>query len=76
MRRRPELFEADQAAADRDEGVVDVGSAFVADAEAAVLVKPGDRALDHPAAAAESRSVRVVGLGDPDLDVAPAQLAS
>jgi len=33
---------------------VDVGAAFVADAQAAVLVQPGDRALDDPALFAQS----------------------
>jgi hypothetical protein len=41
-----EQSEADQAAADREEGFVDVVAAFVADAEAPVLVEPGDRPLD------------------------------
>ena len=54
---------------------MDVGAAFVADAQAAMLVKPGDRPLDDPTAAAEARPVRIVGLGDPDLHSAPAQLA-
>ena len=49
-----ELFEADQAAGDREEGFVDVGSSFVADAEPPVLVEPGDRALDDPALLAEA----------------------
>jgi hypothetical protein len=35
-------------------GFVDVGAAFVADAEAAVLVEPADRALDDPTLAAET----------------------
>jgi hypothetical protein len=43
------MVEADQAAANRDEGFVSVVSAFVADAEAAVPVQPGDRSLDDPA---------------------------
>ena len=49
-----ELFEADEAAGDREEGFVDVGASLVADAEAAVLVEPGDRALDDPALLAEA----------------------
>src|SRR6266536_2892391 len=46
---RLEEFEADQAAADREEGLVDVVAAFVADPQPSVLVQPGDRALDDPA---------------------------
>jgi hypothetical protein len=49
-----ELFEADQAARDREEGFVDVGATLVADAEAAVLVEPGDRAFDDPTLSAEA----------------------
>jgi len=45
---------------------VDVSTALVADAQAPVLVKPGQCALDHPTLSAEARAVRVAGLGDPD----------
>jgi hypothetical protein len=37
---------------------VDVGAAFVADAQSAVLMQPGDRALDDPALLAEPGAVR------------------
>src|SRR5437667_11413840 len=67
------LLEADQAAADREQRLVDVGAALVAHAQASVLVKPGDRALDHPAAAAETRAVPVLGPGHPGLDPPAAQ---
>ncbi len=40
---------ADEGAADREEGFVDVGASVVATVQAAVLVQPGDRALDYPA---------------------------
>lgn len=36
---------------------MDLGPAFVADAQAAVLVQPGDRALDDPALLAETGAV-------------------
>jgi hypothetical protein len=72
---RVEELEADQAAADREECFVDVVSAFVADAQASVLVQPGDRALDDPALLAESGAVRCFGGGDPRLDAAAAELA-
>jgi hypothetical protein len=48
-----EVLEADQAAGDREEGLVNVGASLVADAEAAVLVQPGDRAFDYPTLLAE-----------------------
>jgi hypothetical protein len=70
-----EEFEADQAAADREERFVDVVAAFVADAQATVLVQPGDRALNDPALLAEPGAVRCFGGGDPRLDAAAAELA-
>jgi hypothetical protein len=36
-----------------EERLVDVSASFVADAQAAVLVQPADRALDDPALLAE-----------------------
>ena len=54
---------------------MDAVAALVADAEAAVLVEPGDRALDHPALLSESGAVWALGPGDPRLDVPAAQLA-
>ena len=53
-----ECAEADEAAGDGDEGFVDVGASFVADAESSVLVEPGDGALDDPALAAEAGAAR------------------
>lgn len=49
--------EADEAAGDRDECFVDVCSAFVAEAQAAVLVEPGEGAFDDPALAADPGAV-------------------
>jgi hypothetical protein len=43
---RPEEFSADEAAVDRGEGFVEVVAALTAEAEAAVLVEPGDLRLD------------------------------
>ena len=71
-----EGFEADEAAADFEERFVDVVAAFVADAEPAVLVQPGERALDDPALAAEPGAVRTLGLGDPGTDASGAQCAA
>jgi hypothetical protein len=45
---------ADEAAGEGEEGLVDVGAAFVADAETPVVVQPGEGAFDDPALAAES----------------------
>ena len=69
-----EQLEADQGAADCEEGFVDVVAAFVADAEAPVLVQPGDRALDDPALLAEPGAVPGLRPGDLRLNVAAAQL--
>src|SRR4029453_17594754 len=54
--------------------LVDVGASFVADAQTAVLVQPGDRALDHPALGAEARSVLLFGSRDGGADPTGAQL--
>jgi hypothetical protein len=64
---------ADEAAGEVKEGFVDVGAAFVADAEASVLVQPGEGALDDPALAAESGSVWCVAFGDERPDAAGAE---
>jgi hypothetical protein len=48
-----EMCMADQGAADRHERFVDVGAAVMAAREAARVVQPGERALDHPALDAE-----------------------
>ena len=53
---------------------MDVGAPFVADAQASVLVEPGDRALDDPALLAEAGSVRLFGSRDGCADAAGAQL--
>jgi hypothetical protein len=49
--------------------------ALVADAEATVLVQPGDRAFNDPALFAEPRAVPSLRGGDPRLDAVAAQLA-
>jgi len=59
---------ADEAAGDGEEGFVDVGAAFVAQAQAAVLVEPGDGAFDDPALSAEAGAVRAVLAGDQCFD--------
>lgn len=55
---------------------MDVGAPLIADTQAAVLMKPGQCSLDHPALAAEARAVGIAGPRDPHLDSASAQLAA
>ena len=62
-----------------DEGLVDVGPAFIADAQAAELVKPTERSFDDPAHLAKAAAVRLSTLGlvqylNPTLQVACAVL--
>jgi hypothetical protein len=66
------LFEADEAASEREEGLVDVGATFVPDAEAPVLVEPGKGSFDDPALPAESGSVLCSAFGDDRSDPAGA----
>jgi len=56
---------ADQGAADREEGFVNVLTAVVAAFKTPVLVQPGDRALDHPSFSAEPGAVAGFAFGDP-----------
>ena len=55
---------------------MDVGSAFVADAEACEGVQPGEAALDHPALAAQARTVGDAAASDAWSDPALAKLAA
>ena len=48
---------ADQDAADNQEGLVDIGSSFVAAAQSTKLVKPGQRALNHPPVDAQATAM-------------------
>jgi hypothetical protein len=59
-----ELPEANQAAGDVEERLVNVGAALVADTEAPVLVQPGDRTLDDPAFSAEAGAARALWPSD------------
>jgi hypothetical protein len=49
--------EADEAAADCEEGFVDLVAAVVADEQSFEFVQPGEGALDDPAGAAEAGAV-------------------
>src|SRR5665647_3631549 len=53
----PSPAEADDAAGQGEERLVDVGAALVADQQAAEAVQPGDAALHHPALATAARAV-------------------
>jgi hypothetical protein len=66
---RLELLEADQAAGDRDERLVDVSPALIAEPKPPVLMEPGERALNDPALATEARAVRASLSGDDGFDV-------
>jgi hypothetical protein len=55
---------------------VDVGSAVVADEQAAVLVEPGEGALDHPAEAAEAGAVFGLAARDHRFDPSQSELAT
>ena len=48
----------DHDASQGEEGLVDVGAAFPANAEAAELVQPADRALHHPTVGTQTAAVR------------------
>jgi hypothetical protein len=52
-----------QNASQRQEGLVDIRAAFVAHAQAPVLVQPRERALDHPARLAQGAAVFGVAFG-------------
>jgi hypothetical protein len=76
-----ELLVADECAADCEERFVDVGAAVVAAREAALVVQPGERALDHPAFGSQSGAVlgRLLGctaFGDSWRDPSGTQLAA
>jgi hypothetical protein len=68
--------EADEAAAEREERLVDVGAAVVADEQPFELVEPGERALDDPAVATQPGAVPSLAAGDLRLDPATAELAT
>jgi hypothetical protein len=48
---------ADEDTAQVEEGLVDVSASFVANAESAQLMEPGERAFDHPSVMAETTSM-------------------
>ncbi len=54
----------DEAAGEFEEGFVDVGSAFPADAEAFEAVEPGEAVFDDPAVLAQSGAMEAAAAGD------------
>jgi hypothetical protein len=66
---------ADEAAAEREERLVDLRPAVVADEQPLEVMEPGEGALDHPAGAAEPGAVLGLATGDLRLDAAQAELA-
>ena len=59
-----EPFEADEAAAECEEGFVDFLAAVVADEQSLEVVQPGECALDDPAVAAKPGAVLGLAAGD------------
>jgi hypothetical protein len=71
-----EGMEADEATAEGEERLVDVGPSFVAHGQAPHAVEPGQGALDHPAVAAQPLARIDPFAGDADADVALRQRAA
>jgi hypothetical protein len=70
------VAEADEAAGEFDQALVEVGASFVADAESFELVEPGEGARDDPADPAEPGAVGNAASGDHRFDAAlPEQAA-
>lgn len=67
---------ADQGAADREKGFVDVGASFESDAEPAKLVQPGEGSLHHPPVDAQAAAVWRAAFGQDRFDTASAQLSA
>ncbi len=76
VRRSDTPAEADEAAAECEQGVVDVAASFVADEQALEVVQPGEGAFDDPAVAAKSGAVRGLAASDQRLDTALADEAT
>jgi hypothetical protein len=68
--------EADEAAAECEEGFVDLVATVVADEQSFELVQPDEGALDDPAVAAEPGAVLGLAACDLGCDATPAELAT
>ena len=64
---------ADEGTSEGKKCLVDVGTLFVSDAQAAELVQPSERPLHDPAPSAQSATMFDVALGEPRHDVAGTQ---
>jgi hypothetical protein len=65
-----DLLEADDRTSESEEGVVDIGTAFVADGQPSEAVEPGEGALHDPAVATELVAPVHAAPGDARLDAA------
>ena len=71
-----DTIEADGAACEFQQGLVELGSAFIADAKPFELMEPGEGALDDPTGLAQAGAVGDAASGDEGLDAAlPEQAA-
>lgn len=70
------LVVADERGGEGEHGVVDVGAAGVSAGEVAVVVQPGNGALDDPAVASEAGAVLGSATGDHRCDPAGADLGT
>ncbi|ALO98644.1 hypothetical protein SHL15_7642 [Streptomyces hygroscopicus subsp. limoneus] len=68
------LAVCDETACESQEGFVDVSPAFPADAQASEAMEPGEGALDHPTAGAQSGAVPGPAAGDGRHDTASVDL--
>src|SRR5688500_10747436 len=66
-------MEADERAAEGEEGLMDVGAPLVADRQPPVAVEPGQRTLHHPAMATQALAGVDALARDATADVAAAQ---
>ncbi len=71
-----EFAEADHGAGQAEDGLVDVGSSFGADARAAEVFEPGEGAFDGPADGAQAGAVFDAAAGDDGGDAAGADQAA
>jgi hypothetical protein len=71
-----ESFEADQAAGEVEQRLMGFGAAVVADVQPAVLVQPGEGALDDPAPAAKPGAMHGLAAGDEWGDAERADLSA
>jgi hypothetical protein len=71
-----EASPADEAAAEGEEALVDLGAAVIADEQTAELVQPGEGAFHDPAVTAEAGAVLGLATRDERLDPSPPKLSA